>query len=374
MAPDRTRAAGAFALSRAVAWGAGALAIAVAGYHRNAEDFDPDAIARGPGAYWDSVWFLEIARDGYTRAADAAFFPLYPLLLKATGASVVGGVLVSLACFAAALWLLHRLVALDFGEDVAGLTVLLVAVFPAAVFFSAVYSESLFLLASVAALYGARTGGWALAGVAGGLAAATRSAGLVLLVPLALLWWRSSGRRVRDLAWLGLVPAGLGLFCLYLGLDGRDALGPFRAQDAWGRDFAWPLGGVVDGARAAWEGARQIAEGEPRTWPVYDPAWVDVGLFAVLLATLAAVAGAVRRLPAPWSAYAVAALALPLSFPAEGQPLMSLPRFVSVLWPLHLWLALVLAGRPGARRAVVGLSLAGLALVSARVSTWGWVA
>ena len=343
--------AGAFALSRAVVWAAGAAAIAIAGLHENAESFDADGIARGPGAYWDSVWFLEIAREGYERAEDAAFFPLYPLLLKATGASVAGGVLVSLACFAGALWLLHRLVALDFGDDVAGLTVLLVAIFPAAVFFSAVYSESLFLLASVAALYGARTGGWALAGVAGGLATATRSAGLVLLVPLGLLWWRSTGRRLRDLAWLALVPAGLGVFCLYLELEGRDPLAPFRAQDAWGRAFAWPFGGVVDGARAAWEGARQIAAGEPRTWPVYDPAWVDLALFAVLLVTLAAVVGALRRLPLAWSLYAVAALALPLSFPADGQPLMSLPRFVSVLWPLHLWLALVVVERPAARRA-----------------------
>jgi hypothetical protein len=46
-------------------------------------------------------------------------------------------------------------------------------------------------------------------------------------------------------------------------------------------------------------------------------------------------------------AYALAALALPLSYPVEGQPLMSLPRFAAVLWPLHLWLALwLVAGAP----------------------------
>ncbi len=360
-------------LSRAVVWIAGGIAIAAFGLHRNAERFDPGGVARGPGAHWDSVWFLEIARDGYERAEDAAFFPLYPLLLKATGSSVVGGVLVSLACFAGALALLHALVALDFGARVARLTVLLVAVFPAATFFSAVYSEALFLLLSVAAVYAARVDRWALAGVAAGLATATRSAGVVLLVPLALLWW-SSERRPRDAAWLAAVPLALAAFCAYLALAGADGLGPFRAQESWGRAMTWPLGGIAEGAGAAWEGVREIVSGEPRTWPVYDTAWLDVALFATVLCGLVAVAGALRRLPAAYSLYAVAALALPLTFPAEGQPLMSLPRFLAVLWPLHLWLALVLVERARARLAVVAVSVVGLALVSGEVSTWGWVA
>src|SRR5918998_4044724 len=95
----------AFLASRAVAWGAGALALVLWEVHHNAGNFDPDGLTGGfrVGAYWDSVWFLDIARDGYEEPADAAFFPLYPLLLRLTGASLAGGVLVSLACFAGAL-------------------------------------------------------------------------------------------------------------------------------------------------------------------------------------------------------------------------------------------------------------------------------
>jgi hypothetical protein len=200
------------------------------------------------------------------------------------------------------------------------------------------------------------------------LATATRSAGIVLLVPLLLLAWP---QRRRALPWLALVPLGLVAFCVFLEAELGDGLLVFRAQDAWGRSLAVP---IVDGARAAWEGAGQILQGERRTWPVYDTAWLDVGLFATLVATLVALVGAIRRLPLAYSLYAVAALSLPLYFPSDGQPLMSLPRFVAVLWPLHLWLALVLVERPVARRAVVGLSVAGLALVSAEVATWGWIA
>ena len=363
----------AFAASRALAWAAGGIAVAAWGVHANAAQFDPGGLTAGfrPGAYWDSVWFLEIASGGYDRPEDAAFFPLYPLLLKATGSSVAGGVLVSLACFAGALVLLHRLVALDFGARAARLTVLLVALLPASVFFSAVYSESLFLLLSVGAVYAARTDRWALAGIAGALAAATRSAGIVLLVPLAIMWWRSAPRRPWSFVGLALVPLGLVAFCVYLEAVGQDGLGPFRAQDAWGRSL-----GVapVEGARAAWDGLVSLVRGDPRSWPVYDTAWVDVGLFATLLLVLVALAGALRRLPAAYSLYAAAALALPLAFPADGQPLMSLPRFVAVVWPLHLWLALVLLDRVRARWAVLAAFAAGLALVSGEVSTFGWVA
>jgi hypothetical protein len=196
----------------------------------------------------------------------------------------------------------------------------------------------------------------------------------VLLVPLALLWWSAPRRRARDAAWLALVPLALALFCAYLALDGGDGLAPFRAQESWGRELTWPLGGIAEGAGAAWDGVREIVSGEPRTWPVYDTAWLDVALFATLLAVLAATAGALRRLPAAYALYAAAALALPLTFPAGGQPLMSLPRFAAVLWPLHLWLALAVVDRPRPRKAVVAVSTAGLALVSAEVATWGWVA
>jgi hypothetical protein len=384
------RAPAGVALSLVTVWVAGAVAVWTIGRSPNAEAYDPDAVTHpwGPFAYWDSGWFVEIAREGYDDAESPAFFPLYPLLVRIFGTltteEVIGGVIVSLACYAAALWLLHRLVALDFGADVATLTVLLVAVFPAAAYFTAVYSEALFLLLSVGAIYAARTDRWALAALAGALAASTRSAGVVLVVPLAILWWRGTAplaalrrgspgaapaRRPRDLAAVAAVPLGLAAFCLYLAVVGEDPLGPFEAQKEWGRSFAGPLWGIAEGAEAAWDGLR----GESTASAVYDTARTDLALFAVLAGALVAVVGALRRLPLAYSAYAAAALAIPLSYPADGQPLMSLPRFVAVLWPLHLWGALLLVDRPRARWAVLGLGLLGLAVFSARVSTWRWV-
>src|ERR687894_1125891 len=160
-----------------------------------------------PLARWDSVWYLRIADSGYGDSPPrAAFFPLYPLLVRAVatplggseGALLAAAFLVSLAAFVGALVLLHRLAELELGRRLARPVLLLLALFPAAVFFGAPYAESLFLLLAVGAFYAARTGHWAWAGACAGLASATRSAGLVLLVPLAFLWWRAQGRRLRD--------------------------------------------------------------------------------------------------------------------------------------------------------------------------------
>ena len=63
--------------------------------------------------------------------------------------------------------LLHRLVSLELDSELARVTVMLVAFCPMAYFFSAVYSESLFLALSVGCILQARMGRWAWAGVLG---------------------------------------------------------------------------------------------------------------------------------------------------------------------------------------------------------------
>jgi hypothetical protein len=147
-----------------------------------------------PWTHWDGAWFLRVALRGYRHDASPAFFPLYPLLIRGlaplTGGNyVLAGMAVSLVAYAAAMILLYRLVAGDVGRRVALWSVVFLSLFPTAFFFQAVYSESLFLALTLAALLAARRGRWWLAGLLGGLATLTRSAGVLLLVPLAWMWW-----------------------------------------------------------------------------------------------------------------------------------------------------------------------------------------
>ena len=358
-----------------------------------------------PFARWDSVWYLAIAQGGYAHESQrTAFFPLYPLVLRpiglVLGSDLVAGVLVSLLAFALALVLLHRLACLELDSTVARVTVMLIAFCPMAYFFSAVYSESLYLLLSVACLLQARLGRWASAGLLGGIAAASRNSGILLIVPVVLLFLYGpradrpqpeapAGRLRRllprhpptpALAWSLLIPAGLGAYLGWLALSTGDGLAPFHVQQVWFRHFAGPFGGVWNGSVAAWDGLRQLLHGRPP--PIYfnkaggDPLMVagqNLMLFGFLVLGALACLGALRRLPVAYGAYALAALAMPLTYPVTPQPLASLPRYEVVLFPLFMWGATWIE-----RRRIYSPALAALAvllgLFTAEFATWRFVA
>lgn len=372
-----------------------------------------------PAARWDASWYVLIAQHGYSAGsgpagtARAAFFPLYPLLVGMVGTTglplVVAGIAVSLAAAAAALYGLHRLTALELSgtgparaREAARLAVLATALFPMAFFLSAVYSESIYLALSIGTFWFARRGRWAWAAALGALAAATRSTGILLVVPIALLYLygpradrtpdrdAGAGRagflrpryRVRpDLAWLALLPAGVAAYMGYLELTGGEAMMPFQAQALWQRDFAGPFGAVASAGVAALQGVRQLVTGQRHIafYPAggHDPviaAQHNLMLFAFLVAAVPAVIGVWRRLPVAYGAYVVVALAMPLSYPAPDQPLMSLPRFELVLFPLAMWAGAWLAERPRARAPVLTVFGLGLCAFAAQFATWHWVA
>jgi hypothetical protein len=365
--------------------------------HANAERFDDPRLTHpiggvgdvllAPLARWDAVWYLRIADSGY--AGDehrTAFFPLYPLAVRAVGeiggggpgGRLVAAYLVSLAAFLGALYLFHRLVSLELGRRMAWPAVLLLSLFPASLFFGAPYSESLFLLLSVGAFYAARTDRWAWAGACAAGAAATRSSGILLLLPLAYLWWR--GERDRRGAWLLLAPLGLGAYGAYLGAEHGDALAFTHVQEAWFREFAGPLGGVWDALVAAVEGMRQLLSGsrehvyfEQAGGDPYRVAAMNMMLFGFLVFAVVAAIGVVRRLPGAYGLWIVAALTLPLSFPVGPQPLMSLPRFMAVLFPIFMWLALVCEERRWTP-AAAALFAMGLGLFTTQFAVWQFVA
>lgn len=339
----------ALAWSRAVVWAAGLAAVSAFGLDPAWPGFDPMRMTAenwllDPAVRWDATWFLTIARDGYEGDARPAFFPLYPLLVGALGGSGWAGVAVSATCAVVALAVVHRLAQLELGDAAASATVLALAFFPTSFFLTAVYSESLFLALSAGAFLAARTGRPALAGLLGALAAGTRSIGVLLVVPLWLLL------RGRSRAWVALVPLGLAAYCLFLWSARGDPWLPFQAQEVWNRSLGLP----------GLPGALADAQGDMLRRNLTDAAFL---LFAVV-----ATAGALRRLPLAYGAWAAVALAVPLSHPVDTQPLLSLPRFVLVLFPLHMWVATVAGPR------ALAVSAALLGVFSALFSTWEFVA
>src|SRR5256885_4171834 len=118
------------------------------------------------------------------------------------------------------------------GADRVRLTVWLMALGPAAMFFSYPYTESVFLLLTVGAFLLMESGHWLLAGVAGRGAAATRFPGV--LVALALGSEAALGNRRRTVLAATLVAVtGLVVVSLVQWVQMGDPLGYVHARSLW---------------------------------------------------------------------------------------------------------------------------------------------
>src|SRR5204862_4107721 len=273
----RSPAPGIFLWTRTAIWAAALFALFtfVPNRHPLAGRWDDPSLTHDLGAVtdvwarWDSVWFLRIAEHGYSAASGAAsaFYPLYPGAVALLGRAffghyVLAGILISLGAAFAAFLLLYRVAEERLGADGARRAVLYLALFPFALFLQAVYSESLYLLLTLAAFALAERRRFLLAGGAAGLAMLTRPTGIALLPALALLAWHERDR-LRALGGLALAPVLFAAYPMYLWIAEDDPWGFLHAQRLWSRHLspAGPLGGIWDGLLAGWAGIEQLASG-----------------------------------------------------------------------------------------------------------------
>jgi Mannosyltransferase (PIG-V) len=363
--------------TRAIIWVAVTFANAAAVKLPILEARHPEATALGyplDGLFgiwgiWDGTWFQLIAESGYGAHPSApAFFPLYPLtewaLAPLFGGALYAGLVVSLVASFAASYLLIRLTRHELGDVVARRAVLYVAICPMALFLSAAYSEALFLALTLGAFWAARRGCFLQAGIYGGLAALTRSAGLLILVPLVIMYVQHQGGWRKALhpraLWLALVPAGTASYAMYLWAKFDDPLRFVNAQDIWQRELTDPIRGFGHAVDSFIAGIRQLWAGPDGRvyWPQAqdDPIRVathSVELFAVLVLLALGVWLAFRFLPAAYGWYGVASLLLFVSSGSDVWPLHSLPRFGLVLFPVFIGLAAWTMRRPAAHTAVL---------------------
>jgi hypothetical protein len=384
--------------SRLLVWVAGCLAASLLGSASGiAGKLDPVGIASSfgkvgnflaaPAVRWDGTWYLQIAHSGVSSLASARFFPLYPVLIKAASllriAPVIAAVAISIGAMFVALLLIHRLTVLELGERTADLTVELVAFGPAALYFSAVYSESLLLALTAGSLYSARRGRWALAGLLGGLAALTRVTGFLVVVPVVIMflygprddtrpkqpgaWWLPRYRITPRLLWAALIPAGTAIYGCYLKLRGYGFLAFEHSQTTLQHHvLMFPLVTIWQAAEDGWNQLRLGLTGWGGILSTHHQS--VVGLLAIVAALLALIA-VFRRLPFCYGAFVVAGLLVPLSSPVVGDPLKGLLRYESVLIPLYMGAA-AWARERGVRRPLLIGSAALLVLFTAQFATW----
>ena len=192
---------------------------------------------------WDGRWYKTVAENGYLlepgRQSDPAFFPLYPLLMRAGHALglsyATAGVLIANIAFVVALFLFEALTRDLFDPASARRATALLAVWPLGFVFSMAYPESLVLALVTGAVLAARRDRWALAAALLAAATLARPEALFVTIPLApAAWRRRSGAAIGAL----VAPlAALASFAVYLWLTTGQPFGWTHAEQAWGRRF-----------------------------------------------------------------------------------------------------------------------------------------
>ena len=296
-------------------------------------------------ARYDSGWYYDIARNGYRYVAggrgNIAYFPVYPLLMRYVGRAFgprpgdlyLGGIVVSWLAFVLAMVAVVALARLDLPRRRAERAALFTAIFPFAFFYGVVYTEALFLLFTVVSFYGFRTRRWALGGICGGLATATRPTGILMLPALAWIAWRSAEPTARDraLALVGLVliACGVGAYSFYIYQLSGHPLEWAATISRWGYyPGGSPITGLARLVRRLFTHPYAYLAGE-RLAP-YDTL---NGLTALVF--VVATPFVWWRFGAGYGWFMAANLWVPLS---SGQ-YEGLGRYCAVLFPFFIWLA-----------------------------------
>ena len=322
-------------------------------------------------ARWDSGFYLDIAASSYAytpgQMSSVAFFPLYPLLMRTFAfgsdsriALTLTGWAISNLATLIAFYVLYNLVKMDHNRGVARLTVWILAFFPTSFFFSVVYTEGLFLLLTVASFYFARQEKWLAATVLGGLSSATRSIGILIIIPLAVERYRQKTYSWR--AWLPLVMIPMGLFgyMIFLKLRFGDPLLFSHAMSTWGRVTS--IGGIAERFRELVFSAGILSR--------LAVSWLDL-LFAIVAAFL--IFYVLRKQRTSYFLYSIYALGIPLL----TLQVVSIPRYVVVVFPIFLMLALWIS-RHRYETALTIATIGFFALLQiafvVRWTLWYWVA
>lgn len=277
-------------------------------------------------AQWDGQWYIDLAENGYwfdkEGLSNVAFLPLFPVLLHivqvATGSYVIAGLIINLFALVGTVYYLRKLAAHEgHTSDEQTKSILALLMYPTAIFFLALYTESLFVFLITACFYFLKQKKWWIAGVFGLLASLTRIPGVFLFFPFVYYLWKEKSSLTTYFSTL-LLPLGT---CLYL-LAQKLSVGSFFAflqtQENWGRSFF-----TLNAEHFTWATSAAMVNG------VLD------GLISIIL--LAFVYIIYKKLDLGYAVFVLVSLLIPL---LTGTT-MSMIRFGMVLFPIALVLPML---------------------------------
>ncbi|WP_030232116.1 glycosyltransferase family 39 protein [Streptomyces sp. NRRL S-350] len=324
---------------------------------------------------WDGVWYQRIAENGYDPQLiplhgfplatyyenSAAFFPLYPWLMRLVGAGtglgpygsgIAVSVLASLVAAAGIFAIAERL-----GGFRAGVIAAVVwGLFPGSGVEWAVYSDSLFVALSAWACYCVMTRRWLAAGLLALVAGLNRptAAALIAAVSIAALvaLVRRTDGVARPLTAMLITPWGLIGYVAWVGWRMGDWGGYFKLQrGAWNRYF--------DGGASTVRTVMDVITGH---WDFWQSNPVPDLIAIALLLTLPGLLVLLRRVRPPLVLWVYTALTLMTAL-SSNQIFGNISRYLLPAFPLFIGLAVAL-------RRVRTSSLVGLFAMPVLAAGW----
>ncbi len=326
-------------------------------------------------ANFDGEHYLSISIFGY-KFLEQAFFPIYPMLIHLFAApfspdllssllnSTIAGLLVSNISFLLALLFLFELISLDFSRKIAFTTIITLLIFPTSFYFGSVYSESLFLLLSVSSFYFARKDRWFLSAFLGLVASATRVFGFLLLPALLMEAYQQKAKFSR-VFWIIFIPVGLVAYMFFQFLTVGDPLAFYHLQERVGQQHQ---SGIILLPQVYFRYTKMLLTVDP-TQPIYLTIILE---FATgILFFLLPIIGYFKKMRLSYLLYAMLAFLTPT---IQGS-FSSLPRYIIVLFPCFLTLAIVWTSLPKFLKVVTfSASVASLILETTLFLRGYWVA
>ena len=286
---------------------------------------------------WDGRWYLEIVRNGYPEhipdnityeqlEARAAFFPVYPWLVRIVdfvlpGGDTLAALFVNFVLGALSVVLVGLLARRLFNVAVAARSMTLYAVFPGSFVLSFAYAEATFIVLAALCLLMLVEERWLLAGLAAALGTGTRPNGVALIAACAIAAILAIRRRRDWSSLVAVILSPLGFIGFQLYIDARTG-----ERGAWLRvqTEAWSEG-TSFGATAVTNTFGFL------TSPLSSPA--DALTALSLIAMLAMLWCLWRRhLPLPIVAFCAVVIALMLI----PETVTARPRFLFTAFPLFI--------------------------------------
>lgn len=325
---------------------------------------------------WDSGWYLAIMRGGYHYVPDSSvqqpvnFFPLYPILSWCVASIFqcsfpTAALLVSNVASLAAALLLYQYVLEHRGAQIAFFVVALFSFFPASIFLSAGYPESLAMALTMAAFLDLGRARYIRAAFWCGLLSAARPTGIVMLAPLAYCLWPRRGwtraAAIRLVLGLGTGCSGLAAYAIYLGLKFNAPFVFATSQNHWIPGEHWsPIAALY-----AFGSLANLFRGIPLP-STLDP-WLSVAFAVVIFAMRS-------ELSYPELVFAAATFGfLAVTRLCVGTAFGSFGRYLMAVFPAYIATAKLLEKRPLLIAGVCMWMAIGLFWYTALFAQWHWV-